>query len=392
MDIDSRAPTRGKVQGQPRRQRLCLAALVTLVAASLPALSVAASSPRSADAAGTRINAYLKGLAARNQLSGAVLVARQSTILLAKGYGMAVRESRVPNSPTTKYPVAGVSASISLVTALKLEELGKLRDAALICSYFPSCPPSWRSTTVGMVLDGTAGLNEVNWGRPGHTTAQSLIQCQGLPRAAAPGTQVGYGNCTVVVLGTILEKVTGKPWTTVIRQAIFRPARMTHSGRVTDSLLPPARAQDYSGSTPDSDVVYNDYFQVYSTLRDVYGYDNALFAGRILSHPSLTRLFAPRGAVSPPDANVTAEQQAAKWKVGRVVGHQVIFTTDDTKDFTAANMRFPQDGATVIVISNDAHDDVEAIAVHAAALLFGERVAPPSLVTFPAVNPTKRSS
>jgi CubicO group peptidase (beta-lactamase class C family)/streptogramin lyase len=329
-----------------------------------------------------QIDAYLTKLAAQNQLSGAVLVAGKGKILLAKGYGMAVRESDVPNAPTTRYPIPGVSFSLSLAAGLRLEDQGKLHDVDLVCSDLASCPDSWKAITIGMVLDGTSGLSDAGWGQAGHTPDQSLAHCQGEPLLAAPGTKLSYQNCTVVVLGTIFQKVSGKPWESFMRQEIFRPAGMKNSGRMTDALVPPARAEDYSGSAPDPDVVYNDYFQVYGTIRDVYAYDNALFEGKLLSRRSVQRLFAPRGTVTPPDANITNERQASKWKVATLLGHQVILTTDDTKSFTGANLRFPKEGVTVIVISNDSQNNVEPIAVHSAALLFGAK--PPKQPTTPA--------
>jgi CubicO group peptidase (beta-lactamase class C family) len=294
---------------------------------------------------------------------------------------MAVREAGIPNSPTTKYPLPGVSFSLSLVAGLRLEDQGKLRDPDLVCAYLASCPDSWRATTVGMVLDGTSGLRDAGWGQGGNTTTQSLAHCQGEPLAAALGVRPSYQNCTVVLLGTIFEKLTGKSWEDVMRQEIFRPAGMKNSGRMTDALIPPARAQGYSGSSPESDVVYNDYFAVYGTLRDVYAYDNALFGGRLLSEASLRRLFAGRGNAVPPDANISAEQQASEWKVGSFLGHQVILTIDDARSFRGANLRFPRDGVTVIVISNDHQNEVEDVAVHAAAMAFGKKLAAPSART-----------
>lgn len=335
---------------------------------------------------GAKVDTYLKGLAARNQLSGTVLVARKGTVLLSRGYGMAVRERRVPNRSTTRYPLPGISFSLSLAAGLRLEDQGKLKDSASVCSYLATCPASWKPITVHMVLDGTSGLSDSGWGEAGHTTMQSLAHCQGESLTAAPGSRLNYQNCTVVVLGTIFQRVSGKPWQTFMRQEIFGPAGMKNSGRMTDALVPPARAQDYSGTAPDTDVVYNDYFQVYGTVPDVYAYDNALFGGRLLSRTSLRRLVAARGSVSPPDAYITEEHQAAKWKVGSFLRHQVIFTTDDTKSFLGVNLRFPKDGVTVVVISNDDQNDVEDVAVHAAAMVFGAKIPAPGI---PTVDPAK---
>jgi CubicO group peptidase (beta-lactamase class C family) len=332
-----------------------------------------------------RLDAYVTAMAARHRFSGAVFVAQRGTVLLSKGYGMADQEGRVPNSPTTRYPVAGISFAMSLVAALKLEEQGRLHDGARICAYLPSCPVAWQALTIGAVVGGTAGLPGWGWEQQGHTVADSLAGCQSEALTTQRRrTTVDYQNCTVIVLGTIFEKVTGQPWATVMRDLIFRPAGMPNSGRMTDALVPPARARDYAGAVADRSTRYNTYFQVVSTLRDIAAYNTALFSGKILTPSSLAQLFAPRAPVSPPDATITAERQAAQWKIGKAFGHPVIFTTGTTYSFTAANLRFPHDGLTIVVLSNQEQNDVEDLAVHVAALVFGApRKAPPLLIIAP---------
>jgi YVTN family beta-propeller protein len=353
---------------------LLLAGLVMGVGSVAPALQTHAANHSALTAAqrtksatlSTQIETYLTGLAAKSQLSGAVLVARHGTVLLSQGYGMADREHKVPNAPTTKYPLAGISFAMSLVAGLKLEEQGTLHDSALICAYLSSCPAAWKALTIGMVLDNTAGLPNWDWEHQGSTVADSLAGCQ----SAALSVTVDYQNCTVIVLGTIFEKVTGTPWATVLRAALFGPAGMTHSGRMTDAMVPPVRASAYSGDQPNPGTRFNTYFSVYATLKDVYAYDDALFGGKILSQQSLQRLLTPKSDVSPPDAGIAAEQQAAQWKVGTLGGHRVVLTTGSGAAFTAANVRFPNDDVTVIVLSNEDQNDVEAVAVHLAGLVF----------------------
>lgn len=75
--------------------------------------------------------------------------------------------------------------------------------------------------------------------------------------------------------------------------------------------------------------------------------------------------------------------------MGTFFGHQVILTTDDAKSFTGANLRFPRDGVTVVVISNDDQNDVEDAAVRAAAMVFGKTLAAPTPPSPPKVDPAK---
>ncbi|GAC1641414.1 MAG: hypothetical protein NVS4B2_30940 [Chloroflexota bacterium] len=335
------------------------------------------------------MDAYLSGMAARYQFSGAVLVAQKGNIVLAKGYGVADRKKNLPNSSTVRYPVGGVNTSMTLAAGLKLEEQGKLHDSDSVCSYLASCSHSWKPMTIRMLLDGTSAVGDAGWGIPGRTTSQSLTQCEVEPLIAAPGTQLNYQNCTVVVLGTIIQKVTGKRWDTAMRQLILRPAGMNRSGRISDQSPPPAFAQDYSGNQPKPAEYYNDYFAIYSTASDLYRYDNALSTGKLLSQHSLYRLTAPRDIVNPPDPGIEGARWAYKWKTGTAFGHQVLYTTDRAHSFSTMNMLFPTRDVAIIVISNDDQNDFRSVAAHIGAILFGEPAASSAAPLAPAVNPSR---
>jgi YVTN family beta-propeller protein len=336
-----------------------------------------------------KLEGYLTSLATQRQLSGTVLVAEKGKILLAQGYGMANRQKNIPNSPTTVYPVPGVGA-ILVPAALKLEEEGRLHDQDHVCSYLPSCPRSWRPMTIHMVLAGTAGLSNSAWGTFGNTTAQSLANCQGEPLTATPGSgPVNYQSCTGIVLGTIMSRVTHEPFVAAMRQLIFGPAGMRQSGLITDRSPPPGLAQGYSGSALGQAHAYSDFFQLYSTAGDLYRYDNTLFGGRLLSQTALREVVAPRDVVALPDPGIAGARWGYHWKVGSAFGHQVIYTTGNSWSFTGTNMRFPAEGITIIVISNDDQNDVVGVATHVAATLFGASAASPSQAIAPAVAPAR---
>jgi CubicO group peptidase (beta-lactamase class C family)/streptogramin lyase len=343
-----------------------------LAVMAIPVHQAAAATKLSPD--GKKINSYLTSLADESRFSGAVLVAQKGRVLLSKGYGMADQADNRLNSSTTKYPVGGVTTATTLVVGLKLEEQGTLHDADLVCSYLSSCPDSWKAMTVGMVLDGTAGMPDAGWEFAGTTVTDTLATCQSQALIAPLGTGLHYGNCTVVVLGLAAEKATGKTWAELLSSLIFTPAGMKNSGLMTDDLVPPARAEDYSGGNPDPSTRYNTYFALYATVRDVYAFDQALFSGKILSKASLARLMAARAAFQPPDINIGNGHWATGWKMGTAFGHHVIYTLNDIHSFSAINMRFPKDGLTIIVISNDDQNDVEGAGIHASAAVFGAKV------------------
>jgi hypothetical protein len=106
----------------------------------------------------------------------------------------------------------------------------------------------------------------------------------------------------------------------------------------------PKVAVDYNGSSPDPNVTYNDYIAAWSTAPNLYAYDNAFFAARLLSGSNMKLLLTPRTAVDPPDAPGFRAEWGFGWKVGAVDGRTVFYTAGRTKDFQTVNMRFPRTG------------------------------------------------
>jgi CubicO group peptidase (beta-lactamase class C family)/streptogramin lyase len=362
-----------------RRRRTVPLALLLCLATSLSLLPPPISRAAGTGATGltAQLDNYLGSLAAQSRFSGSVLVARQGTVLLSKGYGLADREHKVPNTPNTPFGVSGVQGSFSILGPLWLEDHGLLSGQAPICRYLTQCPDSWQPITVHMALDGSSGLPGFGTDTPGRTTEQSLRIMQAEPLDHAPGASVGYQNGEVLVLSLVAEKVSGQPWGTFIRRAFLDPVGMAHSGRLTPSTAPQALAQGYSGQTRNDQAVgeSSSFFALYATAPDVYAYDNALFGGKLISPRSLHRLFAPRA----PDPEAQAGFEQARygywWSSAQVAGHHAVYTVRGS----AANLRFEQDGVTVIVLSNDDQNDAGDIALHLAGFVFGRPIAAPAM-------------
>lgn len=322
---------------------------------------------------GGTIDAYLSGLAAQGQLSGSVLVARRGTVVLEQGYGLADRLYRRPNTPATTYPAVGVSESFSVLGALQLIQQGKLAWHTPICTYLPRCPRSWRPITVRMVLDGTAALPDYNWGMPGQTMQWSIERCQATPldgRPGQPGSAISYGSCASLVLGTIIEQVSQGSWESFLFTGNPRTFGIKNTWRLNDALAASVVARAYDGADLDPNTVYNDYYEAYATVHDVYAYDNALFAGKLLSPPYLTALFAPRPTTAR-NSGIAMRGVGYLWRIGTAFGRRVIYTTAVYNGFSTLNMRFPAAEVTIIVISNESQDDAQGIALHLATLALG---------------------
>jgi CubicO group peptidase (beta-lactamase class C family) len=150
-----------------------------------------------------------------------------------------------------------------------------------------------------------------------------------------------------------------------MQQTIFGPAGMTSSGRMTNALLPPQRARGYVGSDAGQEADYDAYYLAYSTLEDLYRYDTALLAGKIISQQSLAAMVTPgpvldnntpqgypiyagygfrviKATTAPPQGWTRAMER----QVGSLGGYDVL-------GFSVTNFFSPDDGAVLILLNND---------------------------------------
>jgi hypothetical protein len=231
---------------------------------------------------------------------------------------------------------------------------------------------SWKPITVRMVVDGTAELPWYQWGVAGNGPVQSLAGCEAMPLDAKLGTRIEYNFCDDIALAFMSEHAEG-PWA---ESAIFQLPGLHNTGQLTNSTNSPQEALDYNGSKVDPDPIYNDYFAAYSTVSDLYAYDNALFGRQFLSARDTAALFAPRRHIDPPDPGVTRAQWGYYWKVGTMLGHRVVYTYNRLNSFQTVNMLFRNSRVTVIVLGNNIQDDLWHTATQAAAIVFGKRIQP----------------
>lgn len=231
-----------------------------------------------------------------DHFSGSILLEKGGQILLEKSYGMADRASNTPNTPQTKLPIFGVNYFMAAVGIMKLQEEGKLSVQDHLCIYLTNCPAAWHPITLEELLTSTSGIPDYDWtsSTGGTDTTLTACQTQGQTLDSTPGQKIESSECSSFLLNTVIQNVSGMSWSAFMQQTIFGPAGMTNSGRMTNSFLPPQRARGYEGTSAAPELNYNAYDMAYSTLEDVYRFDTALLAGKILSPSSLAALFAPR--------------------------------------------------------------------------------------------------
>jgi CubicO group peptidase (beta-lactamase class C family) len=323
------------------------------------ALLLFASSSLIAGAASSddRIDALLTRYHELGLFNGSALVADQGQVILKKGYGLANMEWAIPNTPDTKFRLGSLTKQFTATLILQLVERGQIDLAAPVTRYLSDYPPkSGDRITIHQLLNHTSGIvgyTEIpSWSatrRDPFTPSGFLAQFSKLDLLFQPGEKFSYSNSGYFLLGVILEKVTGQSYETLLRDRIFTPAGMKDSGYDSTQPLLSKRAAGYDKRFDGSYVntAYLDMTQpyaagsLYSTVEDLYRWDQALLTEKILSAKSKERMFTPG-----------LSDYGYGWRITKKDGVTTIAHDGGINGFNTQLTRIPDSKRVVILLNN----------------------------------------
>jgi len=198
---------------------------------------------------------------------------------------------------------------------------------------------------------------------------ETVGRVRALPLEFKPGEKFNYSNSGYVLLGHVIEKVSGQSYEQFVRENIFKPIGMNDTGYDSGRSILKHRA---SGYTPDGEAFVNAAYldmtiphaagALYSTVGDLYSWDQALNTEKLLTKKSLDALFSA-------DKN----EYAYGWGVRQQFNRRNTAHGGGINGFATMISRFPEDKATVIVLSNNDRAPASRIARDLAAITFGEK-------------------
>jgi CubicO group peptidase (beta-lactamase class C family) len=238
---------------------------------------------------------------------GSVLVAREGQVLVSRGYGSANLEWAIANTPATKFRLGSITKQFTAAAILLLEERGKLRVDDLVKKHVPDAPAAWDQVTIFHLLTHTSGIPSFT-GFPDYrtaklvsTTAEKLVASfRDRPLEFQPGEKGNYSNSGYLLLGHLIEKISGQTYEQFVRENIFTPLGMKDSGYDSNRNIIPHRASGYAPS-PNGPVnaefihmsVPHAAGALYSTTEDLLRWTQGLFGGKLLSSASLQKMTTP---------------------------------------------------------------------------------------------------
>jgi CubicO group peptidase (beta-lactamase class C family) len=144
---------------------------------------------------------------------GAVLVTNGDQVLLDKGFGMAVLEWNVPNTPDTKFRLGSITKQFTAALILLMQQDGKLNINDPVSKYLPDAPEAWEKITVANLLGHTSGIpNFTNfkeygaWAASAHTWDEEYVFYKDKPLDFEPGTKYDYSTTTATPIMKFLEE------------------------------------------------------------------------------------------------------------------------------------------------------------------------------------------
>ena len=366
------------------RLRTCCAALTALWVFAAPVAATAAPPAGYARGADGVIKAYVDP----GVFSGSVLVAKDGKPVFRKAYGLADREWNVANTPETRFRLGSITKQFTATAILQLAEQGKLSVDDPISKYYPAAPAAWAPITLKHLLTHTSGIPSytaipgffAQQARLDKTPDEIIALTRDKPLDFPPGSKYAYDNTGYILLGYVVEKVSGQPYAAYLQDHIFTPLGMKDTGYdVSDTVLP-RRASGYSvagGKAKNAAFLAMSLpyaaGSLYSTVDDLLIWDQALHSGKAIKPASVAAMFTDYGFKYGFGQSIRVQKDGR-----RIWGHN-----GGINGFSTQINHLPDEGLTVIVLANIEQAPSGRIADKLSSLYFD-----PSVATGAGVKPT----
>lgn len=303
----------------------------------------------------SRMEQIIQSYVTDNQFMGSILVAQNEHVLLNKGYGFANLEWQIPNSPITKFRLGSLTKQFTAAAILLLEERNQLNTTDSINKYLVDAPLAWNNITIFNLLTHTSGIPNytkfpdfISMTTSAKTPEQQIELFRNKPLEFQPGSSYEYCNSGYVLLGYLIEKISGLSYQDFVVKNIFKPLKMHDSGYDSHSEILLHRASGYE-ITP-SGLHNTDYLDMsipysagslYSTTQDLLQWQEKLFEGKMISPQLLKKMTQPFKNVYGLGVSVQSFD-----------GHKAITHGGGINGFNTFMIYFPEDKITIIVLAN----------------------------------------
>jgi D-alanyl-D-alanine carboxypeptidase len=261
------------------------------------------------------VKARIEKNAAADRFAGTVLVGKNGEVLFSGAYGLADREKRIPNTLDTRFRIGSMNKMFTAVAVLQLVESGKIKLTDPLGKYITDYPNQEIATkvTIHQLLTHTGGTGDIfgpefNKHRRELRTLNDYVALYGKRSPQfEPGSQWRYSNYGMLLLGVVIERVTGQSYYDYVQEHIYKPAGMALTGSLPEDPAVAGRSIGYmksetGGWVPNIDTLPYRGTSAgggYSTVGDLLKFANALMSHKLLNAASTELLITGKAEAGP---------------------------------------------------------------------------------------------
>ena len=328
---------------------------------------------------------FVQAFVDQKRFQGSVLLAREGKPLFRKSYGLANMEWDIANTPDTKFRLGSITKQFTSALILQLVEQGKVKLDDSIRKYYTESPAAWQAVTIHHLLSHQSGIPSYTdiptffekMSGNARTPAEIVQLTQDQPLEFDPGTKYKYDNTGYILLGYVIEKVTGQSYEAQLHKAILDPLGMKDTGFDHYTKVLRHRAEGYQDSggkltrAPflDMSLPYA-AGSLYSTVDDLLKWDQALYGTQILRDDSKLKMWT-----------ANKSDYGYGWAIVKRYGEQAVEHGGGINGFNTMIIRIPEKKLVSVVLANVNTPSTGEIAAGLLGMALGKDVEPPQTHT-----------
>lgn len=311
-----------------------------------------------------QVDDYIKNEMERSRLPGvAVAVLRNGKIELIKGYGLANIERKIPVTPNTMFQIASTTKPFTSMGVMMLVEEGKVSLNDKVIKYLPWLPAIYGDITVRQLLTHTSGVTRDL--RTGDVDNFSLEEFKrrlaAAPASFKPGERWEYANTGYIILGMLIEAVSGKPYGEFLARRIFKPLGMnnTRYNEPPGTTKNRAIGYDWQGNAYQPSPYFAGGYAagaLISSVADLAKWEQALNDMKLLKRQSFEQIWTPVGLSNGNQLGFEFRGEQSGygfgWFLSSYKGHKLYTHGGTLSGFSSVINRFVDDKVTIIVLTN----------------------------------------
>ncbi|MEO8712085.1 MAG: serine hydrolase domain-containing protein, partial [Parafilimonas sp.] len=295
------------------------------------------------DSTAKKLDELITAYANLDRFNGSVLIAQHGNILLQKGYGIKNADDNTMNDANTQFQIASVTKQFTATVILKLIELNKMSLKDKLSKYYSDFP-NGDSISIENLLTHTSGLRNLTEEDTSinETDEQRMVPyLKTLKPDFAPSTNWHYSNSGYIMLGYIIQKVSGMSYWQAVRKYIFAPLKMNNSGFDFTHFTSNKKAVGYDvlndtlkqrSPITDSTVPFG-AGSIYSTVEDMYKWHQGLQAYKIVNKELMNKAYTA----------CALHNYGFGWQIDSVYGRKMVSHSGSISGFGSNFARIPED-------------------------------------------------